>query len=170
MAPVVKNPPANAGDMRRSFAPGEGNGNPLQYSCLDITLFGTNYLINGTIMYFFWSKGTIKIKITGALKFPWTSGPVSDALQFPGTSFVIDHGLDVGAASAQWIFHLLVLKVTQGLSDTASSPGQCLNLARAPLLSVLHARLTLPSSHFQALSHYGNFVLALILIYSQVPS
>ena len=38
---VVKNPPANAGDARdvgsilgsRSF-PGEGNGNPLQYSCL----------------------------------------------------------------------------------------------------------------------------------------
>ena len=39
---VVKNPPANAGDKRdkvsfpgsgRSF--GEGNGNPLQYSCLE---------------------------------------------------------------------------------------------------------------------------------------
>ena len=38
---MVKNPPANAGDTRdvgsilgsRSF-PGEGNGNPLQYSCL----------------------------------------------------------------------------------------------------------------------------------------
>ena len=39
---VVKNPPANAGDAenigsipgsRRS--PGEGNGNPLQYSCLE---------------------------------------------------------------------------------------------------------------------------------------
>ena len=36
---VVKNPPANAGDVglirasRRS--PGEGNGNPLQYSCLE---------------------------------------------------------------------------------------------------------------------------------------
>ena len=35
---VVKNPPANAGDSgsisgsRRS--PGEGNGNPVQYSCL----------------------------------------------------------------------------------------------------------------------------------------
>ena len=35
---VVKNPPTNAGDMglipgsRRS--PGEGNGNPFQYSCL----------------------------------------------------------------------------------------------------------------------------------------
>ena len=37
---VLKNPPANAGDTglipgsRRS--PGEGNGNPLQYSCLEI--------------------------------------------------------------------------------------------------------------------------------------
>ena len=62
-------------------------------------------------MYFFWSKGTIKKKITGVLKVPWISGPVSDALQFPETSFVLDHGLDVGAASAQWIFHLLVLKV-----------------------------------------------------------
>ena len=35
---VVKNPPANAGDMG-SFpgsgkSPGEGNGNPFQYSCL----------------------------------------------------------------------------------------------------------------------------------------
>ena len=36
---LVKNPPANAGDpgsipgSRRS--PGEGNGNPLQYSCLE---------------------------------------------------------------------------------------------------------------------------------------
>ena len=43
MAPVVKNPPAKAGDTRdaglipgsgRSL--GEGNGNPVQYSCLDM--------------------------------------------------------------------------------------------------------------------------------------
>ena len=39
---LVKNPPANAGDagsnpgLRRSS--GEGNGNPLQYSCLDNSL------------------------------------------------------------------------------------------------------------------------------------
>ena len=39
---VVKNPPANAGDIRdmRSIpglgrSPGEGNGNPLRYSCLE---------------------------------------------------------------------------------------------------------------------------------------
>ena len=39
--PVVKNPPANAGDARDESSipgsgrsPGEGNGNPLQYSCL----------------------------------------------------------------------------------------------------------------------------------------
>ena len=36
---MVKNPPANAGDARSIPAgsersPGEGNGNPLQYSCL----------------------------------------------------------------------------------------------------------------------------------------
>ena len=38
---VVKNPPANAGDARDKSSipgsgrsPGEGNGNPLQYSCL----------------------------------------------------------------------------------------------------------------------------------------
>ena len=35
---VLKNPPANAGDMGSIFgsgrSPGEGNGNPLQYSCL----------------------------------------------------------------------------------------------------------------------------------------
>ena len=39
---VVNNPPANAGDARDSGlvpgsgrSPGEGNGNPLQYSCLE---------------------------------------------------------------------------------------------------------------------------------------
>ena len=36
---VVKNPPANAGDEGSipgsGRSPGEGNGNPLQYSCLD---------------------------------------------------------------------------------------------------------------------------------------
>ena len=35
---VVKNPPANAGDLGlipgSGRSPGEGNGNPLQYSCL----------------------------------------------------------------------------------------------------------------------------------------
>ena len=35
---VVKNPPANAGDLGlipgSGGSPGEGNGNPLQYSCL----------------------------------------------------------------------------------------------------------------------------------------
>ena len=35
---VVKNPPANAGDAGSvpgsGRSPGEGNGNPLQYSCL----------------------------------------------------------------------------------------------------------------------------------------
>ena len=42
MALVVKNPPANAGDARDAGSipglgrfPGEGNGNPLQYSCLE---------------------------------------------------------------------------------------------------------------------------------------
>ena len=39
---VVKNPPADAGDLRdvgwipgSGRSPGEGNGNPLQYSCLE---------------------------------------------------------------------------------------------------------------------------------------
>ena len=38
---MIKNPPANAGDTRDAGSipgsrrcPGEGNGNPLQYSCL----------------------------------------------------------------------------------------------------------------------------------------
>ena len=43
MAPVVKNPPPNAGDIRdagysnpgRGISPGGGHGNPLQYSCLE---------------------------------------------------------------------------------------------------------------------------------------
>ena len=37
--PVVKNPPANTGAMGlipgSGRSPGEGNGNPLQYSCLE---------------------------------------------------------------------------------------------------------------------------------------
>ena len=37
--PGVKNPPASAGDMglipESGRSPGEGNGNPLQYSCLE---------------------------------------------------------------------------------------------------------------------------------------
>ena len=42
VALMVKNPPANAGDIRDTVSipgsgrsPGEGNGNPLQYSCLE---------------------------------------------------------------------------------------------------------------------------------------
>jgi len=38
VALMVKNPPANAGDAglipELGRSPGEGNGNPLQYSCL----------------------------------------------------------------------------------------------------------------------------------------
>ena len=44
---VVKNPPANAGDTGVSGSvpglgrpPGEGNGNPLQYSCLENPMDG----------------------------------------------------------------------------------------------------------------------------------
>ena len=44
MALVVKNPLANAGDIRDTGsipgsgrAPGDGHGNPLQYSCLEIS-------------------------------------------------------------------------------------------------------------------------------------
>ena len=42
VALVLRNPPANAGDLRDTDSipgsgrsPGEGNGNPLQYSCLE---------------------------------------------------------------------------------------------------------------------------------------
>ena len=42
MALVVKNPPANTGEVRDAGSvpglgrsPGEGHGNPLQYSCLE---------------------------------------------------------------------------------------------------------------------------------------
>ena len=41
---VVKNPPANAGDTGlipgSERSPGEGNGNPLQYSCLENPMDG----------------------------------------------------------------------------------------------------------------------------------
>ena len=47
MAPVVKNLPANARDARdvgsipeSGRSPGEGNGNPLQYSCLENPMDG----------------------------------------------------------------------------------------------------------------------------------
>ena len=40
---VVKNPPANAGDagwiLGKGRSPGEGNGNPLQYSCLGNSMY-----------------------------------------------------------------------------------------------------------------------------------
>ena len=46
---VIKNPPANAGDagsMPRSVRfPGVGNGNPLQYSCLE------NYMDRGGLQF-----------------------------------------------------------------------------------------------------------------------
>jgi len=39
LAQIVKNPPANAGDLGSipgsERSPGGGNGNPLQYSCLE---------------------------------------------------------------------------------------------------------------------------------------
>ena len=45
--PVVKNPPASAGDIGDmgsipglGRSPGEGNGNPLQYSCLENPMDG----------------------------------------------------------------------------------------------------------------------------------
>ena len=42
MAQTVKNPPANAGDpgliSDSGRSPGEGNGNPLQYSCLEYSM------------------------------------------------------------------------------------------------------------------------------------
>ena len=45
MVLVVKNPPANAGDIRdlgsipgSGRSPGGGNGNPLQYSCRENTM------------------------------------------------------------------------------------------------------------------------------------
>ena len=44
---MVKNPPANAGDIREvgsipglGRSPGEGNGNPLQYSCPENSMDG----------------------------------------------------------------------------------------------------------------------------------
>ena len=47
MALVVKNPPADAGDAREAGlipgsgrSPGERNGNPLQYSCLENPMDG----------------------------------------------------------------------------------------------------------------------------------
>ena len=45
---MIKNPPANAGDVdsvpELGRSPGEGNGNPLQYSCLE-NLHGQRSLV-----------------------------------------------------------------------------------------------------------------------------
>ena len=35
---VVKDPPASARDMRSRKSPGEGNGNSLQYACVEIPM------------------------------------------------------------------------------------------------------------------------------------
>ena len=50
VAQVVKNPPANAGDARDvgsipglERSPGEGHGNPLQYSCLENPMDGEGW-------------------------------------------------------------------------------------------------------------------------------
>ena len=48
---VVKNPPASAGDMGSVLglrkSPGEGNGNPLQYSCLERILRAWRATVHG---------------------------------------------------------------------------------------------------------------------------
>ena len=48
---VVKNPPANAGNMDLIFGsgrtPGEGNGNPFQYCCLGNPTERVNFLTKG---------------------------------------------------------------------------------------------------------------------------
>ena len=45
---AIKNPPANAGDvgliLGSGISPGEGNGNPLQYSCLEKPMDGGAWL------------------------------------------------------------------------------------------------------------------------------
>ena len=47
---VVKNPPANTGDMGSipglGRSPGGGNGNPLQYSCLEKKSHGQRSLVD----------------------------------------------------------------------------------------------------------------------------
>ena len=55
MALEVKNPPANAGDSRDAGSipgpgrsPGKGNGNPLQYSCLENAMLRHRSLTQAT--------------------------------------------------------------------------------------------------------------------------
>ena len=59
MAQMLKNPPANAGDPRSipglGRSPGEGNGNSLQYSCLE------NSIDRGA-----WQATTSELSILGA--------------------------------------------------------------------------------------------------------
>ena len=61
---VVKNPPANAGNIRdmglipgSERSPGEGHGNPLQYSCLENTYRQRNLVPTGHSLPFYIQKG-----------------------------------------------------------------------------------------------------------------
>ena len=66
MALVVKNPPANAGDVRDAClipgsgrSPGGGDGNPLKYSCLE-------YLMDRALMAGYSQQGCKKSVTTEA--------------------------------------------------------------------------------------------------------
>ena len=50
VALVVSNLPANSGDAREARSPGEENGNPLQYSCLE------NPMAEGLVGYSPWGR------------------------------------------------------------------------------------------------------------------
>ena len=61
MVLVVKNPPANAGNVRdkgpipgSGRSPGEGYGNPLQYSCLENSMDRGGWGVGGAIGYHPW--------------------------------------------------------------------------------------------------------------------
>ena len=68
MALVVKNPPANAGDTRVEDsmpgwgrAPGGGNGNPLQYPCLEKS-HGQRSLLSMGLMYLMYSQSAKQVQ------------------------------------------------------------------------------------------------------------
>ena len=88
-------------------------------------------------MYFFWSKGTIKKKnhwgTEGSMNL-WSS---QWCFAIPRDLICTWSWFGCWGCFSSVNFPPFGAQGTQGLSDTASSPRQCLSLTRAPLLSVL---------------------------------
>ena len=110
---MVKNPPANAGDpgdMGRS--PGEGNGNPLQYSCLENPMDsgGCRAAVHGGLTKS-WTRLSTRICSTS---YPMMLGGVR--LKTTIKKSLHAFGAPAPATSANIFFHFLELDVHQAVT------------------------------------------------------